>query len=121
MAKLFCPHCSASLRWKLLRGKPFPGERKILPNRAVLVCPSCQGELHPNFHPAHFWVYLAFLPMVIAFYLMIGSEDKELWFVVMGGSVAVALFATTYIYFKFLRSLPRFSATPKSFKLPFQW
>src|SRR4030065_1462372 len=121
MAKLICPHCGVSLSWKLLRGKPLPGERKILPNRAVLVCPSCQGEMHPNLHPTHFWVYLAFVPMVVTFYLMIGSDDKEFWFAAMAAALVVALFVTTYIYFRFLRNVPRFSTTPMSFKLPFKW
>ena len=121
MTKLLCPHCGVSLNGKLLRGKPLPGERKILPNCAVLVCPSRQGELHPNFHPAHFWVYLGFLPMVVTFYLMAGSDDKEFWFAAMAIAVVAALFVTIYIHFRFLRNVPRFSATPKRFELPFKW
>ena len=59
--------------------------------------------------------------MVVTFYLMIGSDDKEFWFVAMAAALVVFLFATTYIYLRFLRNVPRFSATPKTFKLPFKW
>lgn len=119
MAKLLCPHCGISLGGKLLKGKPLPRERKFLPNKAVLVCPSCKGELHPNLQPAHFWYYLAFLPFIVSFYLMLGGEDKKFWFLVMAGALALALLVSGYVYFKYLRGLPRFSATKTSIKVPF--
>jgi predicted RNA-binding Zn-ribbon protein involved in translation (DUF1610 family) len=45
-----CPHCGESLKWKLVRSKPLPGERRFLPNHAIPVCPNCGGELAPNAH-----------------------------------------------------------------------
>lgn len=45
-----CPHCRTSLKWKLVRSKPLPGERKFLPNKAVAVCPQCGGQLASNIH-----------------------------------------------------------------------
>lgn len=119
MAKLLCPHCGISLSGKLLRGKPLPGERKFLPNQAVLICPSCKGELHPNLQPAHFWYYLAFIPLIVSFYLMMGAEDKKFWFLVMGGALVFALLVSGYVHFRYLRGVPRFSATKKSIKFQF--
>jgi len=124
MAKLTCPHCGLSLQWKLLRGKPLPGERKILPNQAVLVCPSCQGELHPNPHPAEFWVWLAVLPFVVIFPLVVHQliptiGDNRIWFGVLLGSLLLALAVLVYVHFKYLRNWPRFSAKPSRPRLPF--
>jgi len=126
MAKLACPHCGISLGWRLLRGKPLPGERKILPNRAVLVCPSCQGELHPNPHPAEFWVYVAFLPLVVLFHLLALQiiptvGDSQLWLGAMLGSLLLATLVTIYVHFKFLRNWPRFATKPSPPKFPFNF
>ena len=45
-----CPYCGAALGWRLVTSKPLPGERKILPQRAVPVCPACKGALATNIH-----------------------------------------------------------------------
>lgn len=34
----------------MVTSKPLPGERKILPQRAVPVCPACKGALATNIH-----------------------------------------------------------------------
>jgi hypothetical protein len=48
--KYDCPRCSARLKWRLVSSKPLPGERKVLPNQAVPVCPQCGVELAHNPH-----------------------------------------------------------------------
>lgn len=125
MAKLTCPHCGNFLAGKLLRGKPLPGERKFLPNKAVLVCPSCQGELHPNPHPAQFWIWIALLPFAILLHLLvlqiIPTDDKRLWLTVMLGSLLLAFVVAIYVHFKFLRDWPRFSTKPARVRFPFSF
>ena len=116
MAKLTCPHCGISLAGRLLRGKPLPKERRFLPNNAVLVCPSCQGELHPNPHPAQLWIWIAFLPFVIIFPLLalriIPADEQRLWYTAMAGSLLLVVVVSIYVHFKFLRHWPRFSSKP---------
>ena len=115
MPKLKCPHCDKPLGWKLLRGKPLPGERKVLPNKAVLVCPFCKGELYNNPHPAEHWIFLAFLPMFFAFQFQLENP----WMLLL--SLFIGAGATIYVHFKYLRNWPRFSSKPMPIKFPFNW
>ena len=124
MAKLTCPHCGTSLARKLIRGKPLPRERKILPDQAVLVCPSCQGDLHPNPHPAGLWVWLAWLPFAVLLnFAMLQfipmSGHNKVWPAALFGAFLLGTFVTIYVHFKFLRNWPRFSDKPSRSRLPF--
>ena len=68
-------------------GKPLPGERKILPNRAVAICPHCKQELAPNIHPKEYWVTIIGVgPAII---LIAGVLQNRMLFVV--GTVALGL------------------------------
>lgn len=111
MAKLTCPHCGEHIGRRLLRGKPLSGERKFLPNRAILVCPFCERELHANPHPAEMWSLLVFLPFFFLFELRATLEKA--W--VIGGLLVwlvVAVSVIAFVHYKYLRDWPRFSARP---------
>jgi uncharacterized protein YbaR (Trm112 family) len=116
MAKLICPHCNKPLAWKLLHGKPLPGERKILPHKAVLVCPFCNGELHNNPHPAQLWVILAFSPL----FILLQFQHASLWVpFLMLVTLLLGIGVSLYVHLKFLRNWPRFSTKPVPIRFTF--
>ena len=45
-----CPHCEATFKYRLLRSKALPGQRRFLPERATSACPECGGQIALNTH-----------------------------------------------------------------------
>jgi hypothetical protein len=113
MANLTCPHCTTNLAGKLLRGKALPGERRLFPNRATLICPVCEPRLYGNPYPAEIWAILAFLPMLLMMYgfqwIGVSAKPYKLLFI---GALLFAMIVNLCIYLKYLRHWPSFRATP---------
>lgn len=94
-----CPHCGVSLKWKLVKSKPLPGERKILPNQAMPVCSSCGGGLAWNTH----WSEAATAIILFLSVWALTAFRSNFWLAVGGwlGVVIVAICATTFVFFHF--------------------
>ena len=108
-----CPHCGRSLKGQFLRSTPAPGERKFLPLNGILLCPFCHGTLHPNPHPVMHKIQLVFLPFSICLLLLPVFPEYSHWLaVVLAFCLGGAAIFLAYVYFKFLRHWPQFSATP---------
>lgn len=105
-----CPYCGAKLGWRLVTSRPLPGERKILPNQAVAVCPSCGGRLASNNH----WSELAFLGIVglpcFIFPTLKASFGKQELIYVGGGALLVCLAAWLFFHVRYWRHLQRYRA-----------
>ena len=108
--KLDCPHCGKSLKGRLLRTKPAPGERRFLPLRSIPYCSHCCGTLFLNIHPKEKMqvVWLA-LP-VIPFELFLKEPQKKLPLLLIACSIAAMLAGLAYINFKYLRNWQRYAS-----------
>ena len=69
-----CPHCGTKLAWRLVKSKALAGERRIFPNKAVTVCPACQGQLAQNTH----WSEIAFVGFVVIPFLFLPEIRSSL-------------------------------------------
>lgn len=103
---LDCPHCGRSMKRRLIRSVPAPGERRFLPMRAIPACPHCRGLLAGNLH----WSEWASAVLVVV--LLAGSEfgrvatpqGRWLW---LGGLVLSGL-ALGYFDCRYWSKLQRF-------------
>lgn len=93
-----CPYCGTKLAWRLVTSKPLPGERKVLPNQAVPVCPACRGMLALNTH----WSEIAFLGVIGIPFLLLpeirSSFGNTGW--LYAGAVTLVLWVATAILFQ---------------------
>lgn len=108
--KTDCPHCGKRIRWwHYLGGRPAPGERRFLPNRAITVCPFCRADIAPNIHPLEKRLELVILaPLALGLTLFFGVPGGQgLWIVVLGVLVLVMVIACGYMHLK-TRDWPRF-------------
>ena len=103
-----CPYCGASLKWRLVTSKPLPGERKILPSRAVTVCPSCGGQLAPNTH----WSEFGFFGIVLLPFLFLRELNEQLGsqalVVVLGASLLFVGVAALFLHRRYWRHMQRY-------------
>ena len=103
-----CPFCQQTLRKKLLRSKPAPGERRFLPNRAIPYCSNCGGELANNPHPLE-KIQLIVLVIMVIFIQLVLINSGNISLLVLTGVVLVSAFIMiVYIHFKYLRNWQRF-------------
>lgn len=105
-----CPYCGTKLAWRLVTSKALAGERRILPNQAVPVCPACQGQLASNTH----WSEIAFLGVVgIPFLLLpeIRSSFGKMGFL-YASAVTLVFWVVTAIFFhlRYWRQWQRYKA-----------
>jgi len=106
--KIDCPYCQISLRKKLLRSKPAPGERRFLPNRAIPYCSNCGGELANNLHPMEkIQLVVILVPALLIQLVLIYSGNIPL-LVLTGVSLVVAIVIVLYLHFKHMRNWQRF-------------
>lgn len=114
MASTTCPHCTKELRWKLLKSRALPGERRFLPGRAVLVCPYCDGALYANPHPIEFkllpWISLS-LVLLIAVDAQIIANPIALIVARIAGSAVIAALLI-YARCKYPRNWPCYTSRP---------
>lgn len=74
-----CPHCHASLQWKILKSAAQAGERRVLPLNAGTACPLCGGRIKRQQYPAEITYGLlgALLPAAgFAGYLFLHDSSK---------------------------------------------
>lgn len=105
-----CPHCGKRIRWwHYLGGRPAPGERRFLPNRAITVCPLCRADIAPNVHPLEKRLELFVVtPLVIGFTLFFSfPELQALWLTLLGVLVLLTVIACTYMHLR-TKTWPRF-------------
>jgi glutaredoxin len=101
-----CPYCEKPMGRKLMIYKPFPGERRILPNQAMPVCPYCKKELETNFHPKE-----KLMPLIgigPAFILLAAHLKNNSLFIVGTVFLGISLIGLLYIEFKYFKKWPRF-------------
>lgn len=102
-----CPHCGVPLRMKLVLSKPLPGERQLLPNQAVPVCPHCGGSITSNHHWSEFVVGLVMSASLLAVPVArggLGPRAPVLGAVVIGGWCVMLLF----FHLRYWRHWPRY-------------
>lgn len=111
--KYECPHCGKPLRGALFRAKPAPGERRILPNRAIPYCSGCGGLLRTNIHPAEaIELALVLVPFAL---LKLSMEYRSTTLAILAGlSVVLFVIGSSYYHLKYLRDWPRFKAHEQS-------
>lgn len=105
-----CPHCGESIKWKLIGGKPLPGERKFLPNRAVTICPVCSGELTTNVHWSE---QAAGFVVAIPFFAFFSVRADISRIAVLWGAVATLLLWLAmfgFFHFRYWRYWQRYKA-----------
>jgi predicted RNA-binding Zn-ribbon protein involved in translation (DUF1610 family) len=105
-----CPHCGVSLKFRLVRSVPLPGQRAFLPEQAVPVCPACGGKLAQNRHWSE-GVFAGVIGlMVLVFTNMRSALEPEtaLW---SGSAAIVAAGALLgFFHFRYWRTLQRYKA-----------
>jgi hypothetical protein len=106
--KYDCPRCSAKLKWRLVSSKPLPGERKVLPNQAVTVCPQCGVELANNQHWSEIVAGSVVALSFLAFFPVKQSVPRHwmLWFAATVLLLWAVLFA--YFHFRYWRNWQRY-------------
>lgn len=109
-----CPHCGVSLKWKLVKSKPLPGERKILPNQAIPVCSSCGGGMVSNTHWSEAVAAIILFLSVWAF-LALRSTFSRVGAIWLGVAI-LAIWVATYVffYFRYWRHWQRYKACEPS-------
>ncbi len=100
-----CPHCGKSLKRQLVRSTPAPGERKILPMRAIACCPLCKGLLARNAHWTDKWLVLLPLPFYAVFLARAQIASSTLW-LAMACTALLAMGAGAFLYWRHLRTWP---------------
>ena len=100
---LDCPYCGLSMKRKLIRSVPAPGERKFLPMKAIAVCPHCKQPLATNVH----WAELATVTVGRAILLLVLSVKLlPLWLTLM--LMAAAAVAMAVLDWRYLSQWQRF-------------
>lgn len=110
-----CPHCGQSLKRKLVRTTPAPGERRLLPLRGIACCPLCKGLLASNEHWTDKWFALLALPFFMVFQARTLVDSKSLW-LLMASVALLTLAAGGVLYWRHLRSWPiyrKYEADPQ--------
>lgn len=107
-----CPHCGACLKHRLIRSVPAPGERRILPMRAIPFCPECQGLLAQR--PLK---YESLLGLVIALPLGLLMEFRkelalrpEVFLSLIAGILCVGMVALGFHHWRYGRHAQRYQA-----------
>ncbi|QIL70644.1 hypothetical protein G7048_09910 [Diaphorobacter sp. HDW4B] len=103
-----CPHCGISLKRRLARAVPAPGERKFLPMKAIQVCPECGGKIQQNPHPVERKLGWLVLPLIGAFLLKDGMSLPKLAMMVLIGCWIVYALAAIYVERRYLRDWQRY-------------
>ena len=100
---LDCPYCGLSMKRKLIRSVPAPGERKFLPMNAIAVCPHCKQQLATNVH----WAELATGAVGLSMLLVIGTVKLvPLWLTLV--LMVAAAVAMAVLDWRYLRQWQRF-------------
>ncbi len=115
MNKSECPHCRKNLSLKLISSRAIAGQRKMLPDHAVLFCPFCNNEIHLNFHPAHIWITLSYLPFIICVWGSTFFQSSKQFAFILIALVLFGSIVTFFLYLKFLRHLPKYCKENKVF------
>ena len=94
-----CPYCKQSIKWRLVRSKPLPGERKVFPKQAVAVCPVCGGELAANTHwSEHMAGAIVAIPLLVFTNIRSGiTITLAAWL----GAGVLAFWAAAFAFFHF--------------------
>ena len=105
-----CPYCGAALGWRLVTSKPLPGERKILPQRAVPVCPACKGALATNIHWSEgvLGCAAALLAFLVQQLLSRAVQPGAGFFALMGAVVATMVALMVFFHFRYWRHWQRY-------------
>jgi hypothetical protein len=103
-----CPHCGKSIAGRLLRGHPASGERKILPNRAITVCPLCGGQIAANPHPLEKWIAAFLLFPAVLGLQFFQSSQSLFWLVASSVLSVVSVVGLGYLYFTKFKKWPRY-------------
>jgi hypothetical protein len=101
--KTDCPHCSKRIRWwNYLGGRPAPGERRLLPNRAITVCPFCRADIATNIHPLEKRLQLfVFTPLALGLAVVFGLPGlPALWIPALGVLLLILGAAGTYVHLR---------------------
>lgn len=100
-----CPHCGQSLKRRLVRSTPAPGQRKLLPLWAIACCPLCKGLLARNDHWTDKWLVLLALPFYTVFLARTQIESRSLW-LALACTALLAMGAGAILYWRHLRTWP---------------
>ena len=105
-----CPYCGAALGWRLVTSKPLPGERKILPQRAVPVCPACKGALATNIHWSEgvLGCAAALLAFLVQQLISRAVQPGAGFFALMGAVVATMVALMVFFHFHYWRHWQRY-------------
>ena len=99
---LDCPHCGRSMKRRLIRSVPAPGERRFLPMRAIPACPHCRGLLASNLH----WSEVAGAAPALLLWVVFELGMSPLWRW-LGGLLLTALMLG-YFEYRYWSKLQRF-------------
>jgi hypothetical protein len=88
-----------------VRSTPAPGQRKILPLRAIALCPLCKGLIDRNPHWTDKWFALLPVPLYLALQARSFLQSNNLWLPALSLAVA-CLAAAIVLYWRHLRSWP---------------
>ncbi|MBF5005492.1 hypothetical protein [Diaphorobacter caeni] len=113
-----CPHCGISLKRRLIRSAPAPGERRFLPGKAVSLCPDCGGTLQHNPHPAERWQTWLVLALAGAFLLKDGMSSPQWAMVALIGCWVAFALVSIYVEQFHLRDWQRYRRPEASDAIP---
>lgn len=101
-----CPHCGQSLKRKLVRSTPAPGQRRFLPLRAIACCPLCKGLLARNEH----WTDKCLVLLALPFFMVVQArplfDSRGLWLLVASSVALLMLGAGAIVYWRHMRTWP---------------
>jgi hypothetical protein len=101
---------------KLMIYKPLPGERRILPDRAMPVCPYCAKELEINVHPKEKFIHVIGFAVVLN---LLASFFKSNFLLILGGmALGLSLIVLVFLHFKYFRNWPRFKERSPMYSRP---
>ena len=94
----------------MVTSKPLPGERKILPQRAVPVCTACQGALATNIHWSEgvLGCAAALLAFLLQQLLSKAVQPGSGFFMLMGAVMAAMVALAVFFHFRYWRHWQRY-------------
>ena len=106
--KYQCPHCDASLKRRLVRSVPLPGERKFLPNKVGQACPDCGQRIEVNQHPLEQKMIWLLAPLALFFLWRDAIPSPRVAMILFISLAVVFALTTIYLERRYLRNWPRY-------------
>ena len=105
-----CPHCGIALKFRFIRSKALPGQRRFLPERATSICPECGGPIALNTHWSEIVTFGA-LAVPALFYMQrrpVLEPTPVLWWACAFLVFAAVIF--TVFHFRYWQNWQRYKA-----------